>query len=185
MPIAALLIAASSPGSAQVESREYQKKAEFICSFARFVEWPSKRFSQPDAPFVIGVFGMDGVSDLLREAIQNRRIKDRPVVIKHLTAKEEIRSCHVLFVSRSERDRLGPVLGEARRESTLTVGECDNFLARGGVINFLNVNGEVRFQISPDAASRERLKVSSKLLQIALPTTPPGAAVKLSEAQRP
>jgi hypothetical protein len=154
------------------------------------VEWPAKRFPLPDSPFVIGVFGADGVSDLLREAIQNRRIKDREVVIRHLSVKEEIRSCHVLFVSRSERDRLGPVLGEARRESTLTVGESDNFLAKGGVINFLNVNGAVRFQISPAAASRERLKVSSKLLQLAIPAdadpaTFAGARIKLSEAQRP
>ena len=45
----------------------------------------------------------------------------------------------------------------------------------------------VHFQISTDAASREKLTVSSKLLQLALPTAQtlsalPGSSVKLSDA---
>src|SRR5262249_21038389 len=43
------------------------------------------------------------------------------------------------------------------------------FLARGGVVNFVNPGGQVRFQISAEAAAREKLVVSSKLLQLAVP----------------
>src|SRR4051794_7905970 len=86
-----------------VDVREFQKKAEFISSFARFIEWPARKFPQADTPFVIGVFGTDGISSLLQEMIQDRQIKGRPTVIKHLTTKEELRACHVLFISRSER----------------------------------------------------------------------------------
>jgi len=153
------------------DMREYQKKAEFITSFTRFVEWPERKFTQPDSPFVIGVYGSDSISTLLQEALQDRQIKGRPVVVRHLQNKEELHACHVLFISRSERDRLGPILGEVRRENVLTVGECDNFLSKGGVINFVNAGGAVRFQISIEAATREKLTVSSKLLQLSVPTT--------------
>lgn len=149
---------------------EYQKKAEFICSFTRFVDWPAKKFAQPDTPFVIGVYGADAISDRLIEALRDRRIKDRPVLVRHLSFKEELVGCHVLFISKSERDRLGPALGEVKREGILTVGESDNFLSKGGVINFVNINGAVRFQINLSAANRENLRISSKLLQIALPS---------------
>ncbi len=170
-------------------SPEYQKKAEFISSFTRFIEWPARKFAQPDSPFVIGVYGTDSITSLLEEAIQDRQIKGRPAVIKHLLNKEELHACHVLFVSRSERDRLGPILGEVRRENVLTVGECDNFLGKGGVINFVTVGGQVRFQISTEAAAREKLTVSSKLLQLAMPLGQtisglPNAAMKLTEAPR-
>src|SRR4051812_18108133 len=101
---AVLLIGLFHPAQAQFS--EFQIKAERICSFARFVEWPSRKFVSPDSPFVIGVFGTDAISDFLREALQNRLIKDRPVVIKHILAKQELSGCHVLFISRSERDRL-------------------------------------------------------------------------------
>lgn len=190
----ALAFAALAPGAvcAQVtgETREYQKKAEFITSFTRFVEWPARKFAQPDSPFVIGVYGSDNVTMLLQEAIQERRIKDRPVIVKHLQNKEELRACHVLFISRSEKERLGSVLAEVRRESVLTVGETDNFLSKGGVINFVNLGGTVRFQISTEAAAREKLVISSKLLQLSVAASGsisdlPPATVKLVEGTRP
>jgi hypothetical protein len=178
---APVLAFAQSPA----DVREYQKKAEFISSFTRFIEWPERKFPQASSPFIIGVYGTDNITSLLEEAIQDHQIKGRPAVIKHLLNKEELHSCHVLFISHSERDRLGPILGEVRRENVLTVGECDNFLTKGGVINFVNVGGQVRFQISIDAASREKLVVSSKLLQLAMPLAQtPGTAMKLIDAPR-
>ena len=167
--LALLLAPTGLRAQAAGEAREYQKKAEFITNFTRFVEWPARKFALPDAPFVIGVYGADHLTAFLHEAVQERRIKDRPVVIKHLLSKEELRACHVLFISRSERARLGSVLGEVRRENVLTVGECDNFLEKGGVINFVSTAGGVRFQISAGAASREKLSISSRLLQLAMP----------------
>jgi hypothetical protein len=175
---------AQNPG----EVREYQKKAEFITSFTRFVDWPERKFMQPDAPFVIGVYGSDTITSLLQEALQERQIKGRPVVVKHLLNKQELRACHVLFISRSERDRLGPILGEVRRENVLTVGESENFLGKGGVINFLNIDGAVRFQISGEAAAREKLTISSKLIQISVPTVTnlsTAEGLKLTDGVRP
>lgn len=167
------------------EMREYQKKAEFITSFTRFIEWPERKFARPDTPFVIGVFGEDNITALLQEALQGRPIKGRPVLVKHLVNKEELRACHVLFISRSERNRIGPILGEVRRENVLAVGECDNFLSKGGVINFVTIDGVVRFQISPGAAAREKLSISSKLLQLSVPGgTDPGTGANLPDGVR-
>jgi len=164
-----ILAAVSAWAQGAGEMQEYQKKAEFINSFTRFVDWPARKFAQPDAPFVIGIYGTDNISGLLQESIQNRPIKGRQVVIKHLLIKEELRSCHVLFISRSERDRLGPILGEVRRENVLTMGECDNFCAAGGIVNFVTTGGQVHFQINNPVAARERLIISSKLEQLAVP----------------
>jgi hypothetical protein len=145
---------------------EYQTKAAQIYSFTKFIDWPAKKFPNSASPFIIGVWGSDDITGFLREAFQSRRIKDRPVEIRHLTNKAELSPCHLVFVSRSERDRLGPILYEMRHENILSVGESENFLRAGGVISFLNVDGATRFQINLSAASRESLKVSSKLLPI-------------------
>jgi len=180
------LLACTVRSQNPADLRDYQKKAEFISSLTRFVEWPDRKFAQADSPFVIGIYGTDNISIFLQEAIQGRQIKGRPAVIKHLLNKQELRACHLLFISRSERDRLGPILGEVRRENVLTVSECDGFLARGGVINFVEVGGQVRFQVNMEAAGREKLTMSSKLLQLAAPwaqgisAVPPGV-VKLSD----
>lgn len=184
-----LTVAATARAQNVEEMREYQKKAEFITSFTRFIEWPERKFAQPDAPFVIGVFGANTITILLQEALQGRSIKGRPVLVKHLLNKQELRTCHVLFISRSEHSRLGPILGEVRRENVLTVGECDSFLSKGGVINFVTTAGIVRFQISAAAAIREKLAVSSKLLQLSAPGetglgTQPGDGARLPDGRR-
>lgn len=186
--IAGFLLAATV-GCAQNsgEAREFQKKAEFINSFTRFVDWPTRKFADPNAPFVIGVYGLDNISSSLQESIQDRQIKGRPALVKHFLNKQELRACHVLFVSRSECERLGPILGEVRRENVLTVGECENFLNKGGVINFVTIAGQVRFQINSESAAREKLVFSSKLLQLGIPAgfnLLPDSAIKLSEGSR-
>ena len=167
-----LALAAGWPGSARASPEvgsEYQTKAAQIYSFTKFIDWPAKKFPSSESPFIIGVYGSDDITDFLRESFQTRRIKDRPVEIRHLTNKAELPGCHLVFVSRSESGRLGTVLYEMRHENILSVGESDNFLKSGGVINFLNVEGATRFQINLGAASRESLKVSSKLLPISYP----------------
>lgn len=167
-----LALAAGGPGAGRAGPEvgsEYQTKAAQICSFTKFIEWPAKKFPTSDSPFIIGVYGSDEITDFLRESFQSRRIKDRPVEIRHLSNKAELVPCHLVFVSRSERDRLGSVLYEMRRENILSVGESDNFLKSGGVINFLTIDGATYFQINRSAASRENLKVSSKLLLISYP----------------
>jgi YfiR/HmsC-like len=151
---------------------EYQKKAELITNILKFVEWQPRKFVQADSPFVVGVFGTDQISDYLREAIQGRSIKARRVVIKHLMFKEELSGVHVLYVSRSEAERLNPVLGAVRREGVLTIGECDNFLSRGGVVNFVRTGSGIRFEINASNAERQRLKVDARLLSLSLRPAP-------------
>lgn len=154
---------------AQTGGDEYQQKAGLICNFLRQCKWPERRFSGTDSPFIIGVFGNDQITGYLRENIQGRIIQGRPVQVKHVMQKTELPFCHLVFISRSERDRLRPILGDLRRENVLTVGETDNFLASGGVIQFVNYGGTIRYQMSLDAARRERIEPGGFVLRMAIP----------------
>lgn len=157
---------------------EYQQKAGLICNFLRQCKWPARRFQTPDSPFIIGVYGADQISEYLRENIQDRRIQGRPVQVRRISLKEELSACHLVFVSRSERDRMKMVLGQTRRENVLTVGESDNFIANGGVIQFISTAGVVRYQVSLDAARRERIEPGGFVLRMALPQS---AAKRIDE----
>lgn len=153
---------------------EYQQKAGLICNFLRQCKWPERRFPTPDAPFIVGIFGNDQISGYLRENIQGRQIQGRSVQVRRITMKEDLSMCHLVFVSRSERDRLRVVMGETRRENILTVGESDNFLASGGVIQFTSYAGVVRYKVSLDAVRRERIEPGGFVLRMALPQSASG-----------
>jgi hypothetical protein len=94
-------------------------------------------------------------------------VQGRDLVIHVYRSGEDLRGAHILFISASERKRLPMILAGLRGSSVLTVGDTAGFLEAGGMIQFLNENNRVRFAISVDAASRARLKLSSKLLSLA------------------
>ncbi len=50
----------------------------------------------------------------------------------------------------------------------LTVGETPGFLEHGGIINLVEVQGRIRFEINQEAAKRAGLTVSSRLLRLAM-----------------
>jgi hypothetical protein len=75
--------------------------------------------------------------------------------------------CHVLFVPAGVN--AAPHLRDAHSGPLLTVGESPDFLRDGGIINFVMQDGKVRFEINQEAASRAQLRISSRLLRLALP----------------
>src|ERR1700680_2290273 len=75
----------TSPAYAQAgdaDSSEYLIKAGFIYNFAKFVEWPSATFSQPDSPIVIGVVGTDPFGNVLDHIVEDKKIGPSGFVVK-------------------------------------------------------------------------------------------------------
>jgi hypothetical protein len=54
----------------------------------------------------------------------------------------------------------------------LTVGETERFTQTGGMINFIMEGNKIRFEINDETAKKAGLKISSKLLSLALRPTP-------------
>jgi hypothetical protein len=145
--------------------QEYQIKAVFLFNFAQFVSWPASAFPDAESPFVIGVLGKDPFAGALDEAVRGEKLKGRSFVIEHYNRAEEIKSCHILFVSRSEVARLPAILSALKGRSILTVSDADGFVEHGGIIRFVTEQNKVRFRINLDAAKAADLVLSSKLLR--------------------
>jgi len=146
---------------------EYQVKAAFLFNFAKFVEWPPQAFKSADQPIAICVFGQNNFGSLLDTAVQGKVIGNRKFVVLEISSPPEASKCHILFVSASERKRLRAVLGEVKGCCVLTVGEVDEFIASGGMINLRLKDERVHLEVDPDAAERAKLRISSKLLSLA------------------
>jgi hypothetical protein len=156
-----------APLFAQDGLSEYQVKAAYLFNFLKFVEYPNESFADPLAPIVIGVVGEDPFGNALPQVVIGKTVQGRDLVIRVYRAGEDLRGAHILFISASERKRLPMILSGLRGSSVLTVGDTAGFLEAGGMIQFLNENGRVRFAIDVDATGRARLKLSSKLLSLA------------------
>jgi hypothetical protein len=160
-------LGAAPKGHAQDAPSEYQVKAAYLFNFLKFVEYPEESFADSLAPIVIGVVGEDPFGNALPQVVVGKTVQGRDLVIRIYHAGEDLRGTHILFISASERKRLPMILSSLRGSSVLTVADTSGFLDAGGMIQFLNENGRVRFAINVDATSRAKLKMSSKLLSLA------------------
>lgn len=157
------------PGRAQDERpTEYQIKAAFLFNFAKFVEWPPEAYSGPASPMVIGVLGDNVFGGSLEQTIRNKTINDRPLQFKAFHSVTEITNCHVLFISPSEEGHFPKIVAALHDASILTVSQSDRFIEAGGMINFVIEENRIRFQINNEAAQKAGLKISSKLLSLAV-----------------
>lgn len=75
-------------------------------------------------------------------------------------------TCHVLYISSSERKSVVQVLSGLKGFSVLTVGEMGQCAARGGTAQFTLDDKRVVLEINLDAANRASVKISSRLLAI-------------------
>ena len=155
------------------DSSEYLIKAGFIYNFAKFVEWPSAAFAQPDSPILIGVLGTDPFGSVLDRLVQDKKIGQRGFVVrrykwgKDLKDLKDLRDCKILFVSASEKAHADEIIQLVKWLPILTVGETPGFAERGGVIRFTVEDNRVRFEVNVDAAHQADLNISSRLLTLA------------------
>jgi hypothetical protein len=152
-------------GAAQRPVDEYQVKAAFLYNFVKFVEWPSDAFQSATENIVICVLGQNPFGRVLEDAVNGHAIDGRSLIVRHFSNVSQMVKCHVLFVSSAGNKPLPQMLPET--SGVLTVGESDAPGADGVVINFKLDAGRVRFEINVQAAEREKIRISSRLLSLA------------------
>jgi hypothetical protein len=151
---------------AEVAAPEYDVKAAFLFNFTKFVEWPPSAFADEHSPLKICVLGENPFGKALR-VLTKEEVGGRRLSLMHLDKLNSLETCHVLYVSRSERDRLPQVLAGLHSAPVLTVGDTAGFTGQGGMINFILEGSKVRFDVNQEAAERAGLKISSRLLALA------------------
>jgi hypothetical protein len=163
---AAVLAAPGRAAWAQPAVSESDVKAAFLYNFTKFVEWPPAAFADARSPLKICVLGEDPFGKTLR-ALMDEEVGGRPLSLLRLDNLSNPAACHVLFISRSEKNRLPQILAALGDTPVLTVGDTPEFFEQGGIINFILEGSKVRFEINQEAAERVGIKISSKLLALA------------------
>jgi hypothetical protein len=88
--------------------------------------------------------------------------------VLRLHAFDHLPPIHVLFIGRSQADRLGALIRTAHDRPILVTTDTEHAIAQGSMINFSNVDGHVRFEVGLGAAKQVGLTLSSRLLAVAV-----------------
>jgi hypothetical protein len=153
-----LAVGAALTGAQEV-AVEYQVKAAYLYNFVKYVEWPDKTKQN----ILICVAGQNPFGAVLETLTRNERVRGIPLGTEIIL--EARTDCDVLFTPKTSN--VPVYLKAAAGLPILTVGESPRFLEQGGIIRFVVDGPNVRFEINLAAAERAKLKISSRLLQLA------------------
>jgi hypothetical protein len=172
-----VLVAWSAPSPYGEDSpplAEQRIKAAFLYKFLSYVEWPPGAIADDATPIVIGVIGADAIADELHGIVAGRTLGRHPIEVRTLGAAQPLpATLRVLFVGQDDAALLARLAPQAQRQAILLVTDFADGLDRGSVINLVVRDNHVRFEVSLDAAQRSGLKVSSRMLAVALAVRPP------------
>lgn len=143
-------------------------KAAFLYKFTSYVEWPEGSFPGPDSPITIAVLGNEDVAAELRDIVAGRTAQGRPIRAIRIGTEVPVDGIHILFIGSPAASRLERVAQAVRPHATLMVTDFEGALTRGSMINFVLADRRLRFEISLPAVESSGLRLSSRLLAVAM-----------------
>ena len=167
--LAAVVFAALGLGARAGDGLELAIKATYLYKFAPFVEWPAATFDSPADAVNICVVGVDPFGPMLDRAVARVRLAAHPVAVRRLAAAGP--NCQIAFISGTDTF-VAAALELFRGKPVLTVTDVAPGAAQHGIINFIVEQNHVRFDIDDDAAARNGIVISSKLLSLARSVRP-------------
>lgn len=159
--------------AADANSLEYAVKANYLYKFADYVAWPATAFASPNSPVALCLVGDDPFGAVLDSAVRDQHIAGRQVVVRRLKNIGRDSVCQILFVGGADPQR-AQILATVRGSAVLTVTDRQDREGAAGIIDFVIRDNRVRFTIDEEAAARNGLAISSKLLRLALSLHRPG-----------
>jgi len=143
---------------------ESDLKAAFIYNFILYTDWDTANIR---SNFTIGILGNTSVVNPLSEIARSVLAKNKRIIIKRFSRLEDITYCNLLFISNNLPYSVPSIL-ERVPKGTLTVSEDYGYARQGTALNFIVVNNRLKFEANLGAIVASGLRVSSKLLKLAL-----------------
>lgn len=143
---------------------EYEIKAKFIYNFTKFVTWPESVHNNESIKLCI--LGTDPFGSALN-IVKGKKVRGSLLEFSTAGYSENINNCHILFISRSEKNNFSDILSLCKNFPVLTIADTPGFCNEGGIITLIRADNKIRFEINTDAAKQAGIKISSHLLKLA------------------
>lgn len=146
---------------------EHRVKAAFLYKFASYVEWPERAFPQSDSPLTIAIIGSEAIAAELSQIVNGRAAQGRSVTVRRIRVGESVAGTHILFIGAIDAERLALVIQSAKSHPILVVTSSEGMLSQGSMINFVQIERRLGFEISLDNSRKSGLTLNSRLLAVA------------------
>lgn len=139
--------------------------ASCLYSFSRYVNWP---FDYKVGDFVIAVVGDKNVYAELQTLVTGKTVGIQNMVVKFYKTTDEISGYHhIVYLSDNQSGSLSKLVSKLGGKGTLMVTEREGMLNSGAAIDFTEIDGMMKFEMSKGNFDKYGLQVSSFLEKMA------------------
>lgn len=151
--------------SSNAQKEKYQSL--FIYNFSKYIKWPD---SYNSGKFVIGVIGDSPIINSINSmASTKKKTSDGLVIeVKVCESVDEIGDCNILFVSENVVGMLSQIDVQIGTKPVLVITDMPGMATQGSVINFVENDGKILFELNTAKASSRGLIVSGSLSSLAI-----------------
>jgi hypothetical protein len=162
----ALTLLFAAPAWTQLQD-ERAVKAALVFNLTKYTEWP-----QVHKDLFVGFFGDSAAGQVLKDMLEGKISESRTVHVLLFPSDEQLAQCDVLYVTDPSPPHIRAALDKARNKAILTVGDQEFFARDGGIVGLVHSGEQIQVQVNLEAAQESRLRISSRLLNIAVIVQP-------------
>jgi len=142
-------------------------KVAYIYNIAKFTRWPAATWSTANAPFQLCYYGRSRVGNGL-QSLQKKAVNGHPIKLFKPQSELDFKQCNALYINTGKRHRYRYQLSLVDPQKVLVISDASPFFNYGGLVNLVEKEQRLRFEVSMRQLARSKLKLSSKLLKLAI-----------------
>ncbi len=137
-----------------------------LYNFSKYINWPAE---QKTGDFIITIVGSKDLCSEMTKLTQNMMVGLQPIQVKYCSSASEISGYqHIVFLSSWQSSKISLVLQKTAESNTLVVTETEGMIDKGAMINFIPVDGTMKFEIHKESLVKRNLTASSVLNRMAV-----------------
>lgn len=141
-------------------------KSLYIYNFTKYIEWPNELRT---GDFIITIVG---ASPLYKDLIllgTHKTVGTQKIKVSKVATLDEVKDCHLLYLTTSNSNMLDAALAKFSSKPILIVTDKPGLIDKGASINYVEIGGKLKFEISKKNIEAHNLKVSSVLIGYGIP----------------
>ena len=146
------------------QSKE-QVYAGIIFHIMKYVEWPSH---EDLSVMSVGVLNDNQLTVALNKVAEGKRIVFKNIEIVKFTELASLTNTNVLFIPQKMTTELDKIMKNVNSTELLVISEKKGEGQDGASINFIEVEGKMRFEVYSGVFSKTDLKMSEQLKKYAI-----------------
>lgn len=148
---------------------EYDLKASYLLNFSKYIEF----FSTNSNTVVIGILGDSPLENALQKQVNNCSTKKHIIINKYKCIKSLLNTlnnnplaCQFLFIPKN-RQVSSKQLEIINNKNILILGEKNDFIQKGGIMNFVIEQNQLKFEIDANNILNQQFKISPEIMKLA------------------